>query len=126
LQRTLSPENEEYKVKTARGNVKCGSNVWVNFTIGYHSDTKEFILNVRNQAHRGEANAIARRQVLNKSYVKKVIGMTTLLNNDEDGPLSIISDDITNRLRAFGAEHAKSPSGKLPDTFFTKEVIADE
>lgn len=122
LQRTLSPENEENKVKTTRGNVKCGSNIWVNFTLGYNSDTKEFILNVRNHAHRGEANAIAKQQQLTKTYVIKVIGMTSLRNNDEDGPLSILSDDITNRLRAFGAEYAKSPQGKLPETFFEKEV----
>jgi len=98
----------------------------VNFTLGYHNDTKEFILNVRNQVHRGEANQIAKQQSLNKVYVKKVIGMTSLPNNDEDGPLRILSDEITNRLRAFGAEHAKNPKGKLPETFFTKEVAADE
>ena len=98
----------------------------MNFTLGYHTDTKEFILNVRNQVHRGEANQIAKQQSLNKAYVKKVIGMTSLHNNDEDGPLRILSDEITNRLRVFGAEHAKSPKGKLPETFFNKEVAADE
>lgn len=52
--------------------------------------------------------------------------MTSLPDHDEDGPLRILSDDITNRLRVFGAEYAKSPKEKLPETFFTKEIVADE
>lgn len=52
--------------------------------------------------------------------------MNSIRTDDEDTPLRLISDDITKRLRAFGADHAKSPKGKLPETFFTKDVVADE
>ena len=83
-------------------------------------------MTVRNQVHRGEANAIAKHQQLSKAYLKKVIGMNSIRTDDEDTPIRLITDDITKRLRAFGAEHAKSPKGKLPETFFTKDVVTDE
>ena len=83
-------------------------------------------MTVRNQVHRGEANAIAKHQQLSKAYLKKVIGMNSIRTDDEDTPIRLIADDITKRLRAFGAEHAKNPKGKLPETFFTKEEAADE
>lgn len=76
--------------------------------------------------HRGEANVIAKHQQLSKAYLKKVIAINSIRTDDEDTPLRLISEDITKRLRAFGADHAKSPQGTLPDTFFTKEILADE